>query len=312
VGRVLLLRAGALGDLLLLRPVVASLHGAGSSVVLLAPEASGGCLVGPGPSEVERLIPWDRADVARFFQADAPLPASLADELRACDVVLAYTRNAELGRRLGGSAPKTLLWDPVPPPGTGHAAGHLARPLALLGLHPDLDPPACVPLDPERAVAAAFEARLPRGFMAVHPGSGSPDKNWPGPSFAALVARLALPQAWLLVEGPADTTAAGPLRAHPGVLTAGGLGTRELGALLSRCGLFVGNDSGVSHLAAAFGAPVVALFGPSDPAVWRPLGRRVRIVRSPTSRMADLALDQVESACRAALAEGPALRSAEA
>ena len=51
---------------------------------------------------------------------------------------------------------------------------------------------------------------------------------------------------------------------------------RVLGAVLARAGLYVGNDSGVSHLAAACGAPTLALFGPTDPALWAPVGPRVR------------------------------------
>ena len=54
-----------------------------------------------------------------------------------------------------------------------------------------------------------------------------------------------------------------------------------LGAALARAGLYVGNDSGASHLAAAAGAPTLALFGPSDPAVWAPVGPSVRTMRAP-------------------------------
>ena len=71
----------------------------------------------------------------------------------------------------------------------------------------------------------------------------------------------------------------------------------------------MGNDSGISHLAAAFGAPVVALFGPTDPAVWRPIGPGVRALRSPTGRMQDLGVEDVSAAC---LALAPRLRSGAA
>ncbi len=58
-----------------------------------------------------------------------------------------------------------------------------------------------------------------------------------------------------------------------------GLELAEAGAVLSECALYVGNDSGITHLAAGLGVPTVAVFGPTDPAVWRPLGPRVRVVR---------------------------------
>jgi ADP-heptose:LPS heptosyltransferase len=64
------------------------------------------------------------------------------------------------------------------------------------------------------------------------------------------------------------------------VLEAIGLSLVETAALLERCTLFVGNDSGLSHLAAALGIPTVAVFGPTDPSVWAPRGRRVEAVRT--------------------------------
>jgi ADP-heptose:LPS heptosyltransferase len=71
---------------------------------------------------------------------------------------------------------------------------------------------------------------------------------------------------------------------------------RVLGALLGRAGLYVGNDSGVSHLAAAAGAPTLALFGPTDPAVWAPVGPAVETVRSLNMKMEGLDLAAVNAA----------------
>ena len=297
--RVLLVRAGALGDVLLLRPAIAAFKRTGARVGLLAPAHSGVALVGPGPSEVDGLIPWDRADVARLVGEPADLPPALRRELGAFDLAIAYTRNQALARNLGALVPTVVAWDPTPPAGGFHAARCLAQPLIHLGLDVDLDPPTCLPAPEELESAAGLAAQLPQGFVAVHPGSGSPAKNWPAGSFAALLESLAAGGPWLLVEGPADERAAAALRRRPGVVVAKELPPRVLGALLSRCGLFVGNDSGVSHLAAAFGAPVVALFGPTDPALWRPLGARVYAPRSPTGRMDDLGLEDVKAACLA-------------
>jgi len=56
---------------------------------------------------------------------------------------------------------------------------------------------------------------------------------------------------------------------------------RTLAGVLARCSVYVGNDSGVSHLAAAVGAPTVAIFGPTDPRVWGPRGPRVQTVGGP-------------------------------
>jgi ADP-heptose:LPS heptosyltransferase len=69
-----------------------------------------------------------------------------------------------------------------------------------------------------------------------------------------------------------------------------------LGAVLARAGVYVGNDSGVSHLAAAWGARVLALFGPTDPAQWAPVGPRVRVLRAKDTKMESLPLEEVERA----------------
>ena len=103
------------------------------------------------------------------------------------------------------------------------------------------------------------------------------------------------------MEGPADVTPVAPLARRPGAVVARGLGLRTLGAVLARAGLFIGHDSGVSHLAAAWHAPTLALFGPTDPALWAPVGPRVRVLRAPRGQMEELSVDEVLSAVRSPL-----------
>ena len=108
---------------------------------------------------------------------------------------------------------------------------------------------------------------IPRMHCAViHPFSGSPKKNWPIERFRELAARLALPVSWC----------AGPEEDLPDAVRQDNL--YELGRWLASARIYVGNDSGITHLAAAVGVPVVAIFGPSDPAIWAPRGERVRVV----------------------------------
>ena len=67
----------------------------------------------------------------------------------------------------------------------------------------------------------------------------------------------------------------------------------QLAALLSRAGLHVGNDAGVSHLAAAVGTPTLALFGPTDPGAWAPVGPAVRVLTAPGGELDGLAVAPV-------------------
>jgi ADP-heptose:LPS heptosyltransferase len=91
---------------------------------------------------------------------------------------------------------------------------------------------------------------------------------------------LALPVA--VLEGAADAEACAELRRLlPPTVSASPfrhLSLPQAAALLQRCRLYVGNDSGVSHLAGRLGVPTAAVFGPTDPAVWRPLGPHVQPV----------------------------------
>lgn len=107
----------------------------------------------------------------------------------------------------------------------------------------------------------------PHGRVVIHPFSGSRSKNWPLDRFAALRDRF--DAAWC----------AGPEEALPGAVRMEDL--YELACWLAGARLYVGNDSGITHLAAAAGVPVVALFGPTNPAVWSPRGEKVRVVAAP-------------------------------
>jgi len=303
-GTSLIVRAGALGDVLLLRRAVATLRHRHRGVLLIAPRSSGGVLVGPGAAQVDELVPWERAEVAGLFAEDGRPEGELRERLRDVRLAVAYSRNAALIRSLERVIPCVVGHDPHPAGGV-HASEWLTRPLEDLGLD------AAAALEPMPATEAEAEQagrllrELPERFVAVHPGSGSPSKNWSPDRFGMLLDAVAPSGRWLLVEGPADADAAAALRRRPGALVARGLDARILGAVLARAGLFVGHDSGVSHLAAAWGAPTLALFGPTDPSVWAPLGERVSVVRAPAGRMEDLRPETVIRAAQALVARHP-------
>jgi heptosyltransferase-2 len=117
----------------------------------------------------------------------------------------------------------------------------------------------------------------PKNFVLVLPGSGSPRKNWPAENFALLCQRIQFRSQVLVVLGPAEQALAPVFRRRSfSVVNNTELG--ELAAIAREARCFIGNDSGVSHLAAAAGARGLAIFGPTDPRRWRPSGD-VRIVR---------------------------------
>lgn len=284
------MRAGALGDLLLLRRAVASLHASGHVVHLLAPDGPAGALRGPGPSEVPHLLPWEGS--ASLFRGPDPRGAHALPY----EAAVAFTRGTDLVRNLRAAIPTVVARDPIPPRDLA-AARWYAGALRVLGVA-DAGPPAPIaPSAAEQAAAAAVVCDLPPRFVAVHPGSGSAAKNWPAARFADLLDALGETR-FLLVRGPADDEACRALAArHPGAVLADSLPVRVLGATLAAAGVYVGNDSGVTHLAATFGTPTVALFGPTDARVWAPDGARV--MAAPGGDMARLKMDEVADAVRA-------------
>lgn len=130
-----------------------------------------------------------------------------------------------------------------------------------------------------RAVPRIDCAPAPEGdFAVIHPFSGSSRKNWPMENFRELAGELGLPVRWC----------AGPEEDLKGAVRIGNL--YELAGWLATARIYIGNDSGITHLAAAAGAPVVAIFGPTDPAVWAPRGDRVRVI---AGKLDEITVEQV-------------------
>lgn len=129
--------------------------------------------------------------------------------------------------------------------------------------------------------------------VAVHPGSGGSRKCWPVSSFAAVIRLLRrLDRRVLLLGGPADHERIEILQQEqstPTMLLDAPL--LEVARHLCQCGCYLGNDSGITHLAALLGVPTIAMFRASDPAVWHPVGPSVMVLYAP--RWEEITVDQV-------------------
>lgn len=254
--------------------------------------------MGPGPTEVDRLLAWDGTELAQILAGDDSV-GPVASSLHEADAVVLWTRSPSIVAALSPRARRLLVHDPAPAPGAGHVSAWLARPLAELGVAPVDTVPPLLFTDAEARAADRLGRSLPERFLAVHAGSGSSAKNWPRQRFLALAETLAAGLPWLLVAGPAEDQAQ---TAPATAVLARELPLRALGALVSRAGLYVGNDSGVTHLAAAAGTPTLALFGPTDPATWAPLGPRVRTLRAPGGELSRLGVEAVLAEARGLVA----------
>jgi len=119
-----------------------------------------------------------------------------------------------------------------------------------------------------------------KGVLVLTPGSGAREKNWPAEYFRAVAQwwRDETRGAVVVLIGPVeeDRGGWGPLLDHS--VFARSLNLAQVAALLARSDLYLGNDSGITHLAAALGVRTVALFGPSDVRQWKPQGERVTVL----------------------------------
>ncbi len=283
--RLLVLRGGALGDFLLTLPVLRALRARwpGASLELVAHRRPAELALIAGLATRVRSL--DAAFLADWFTPRRIWPAGERADLAAYDWVLSYLNDPDGALRanlLGGGVRRLTAWPPKV--AGGHAADHFLRPLLDLGLQPPPGPG--LPWPAERRSAARRRLAclgLQNPVIALHPGSGSPRKNWPLDRFLDLAdslrrRRIGTP---VFIPGEAESGARRVLESMsrpPALLADRPL--PEIASILAACRCYVGNDSGITHLAAALACPTVAIFGPTDPAVWGPRGERVTIIRA--------------------------------
>jgi ADP-heptose:LPS heptosyltransferase len=175
---------------------------------------------------------------------------------------------------------------------------------AVLGLDPSPLPVTWTAPEDRARAAALLPADRP--VIALGPTANWLPKVWPAERFAALFQALAagpLPGAVPVIfagSGPDEAAMAAPLRAAlPGAIDlTGKLALPEVAACLARAALYIGNDSGLMHLAAAAGVPTLGLFGPTSAAEYAPAGPRAAAV---LARGADMQNLSVEAALAAAI-----------
>ncbi len=273
--RVLAIRAGALGDTILTFPAIAALAAPGNCVELVGTLPYTELAKTPGLAHDVHSI--DRAWFRAFFDARAE-DGDLLAFLEAFDLIVAWARLPLLGVKARRLQLRYVEASPNPPEAV-HASDHLMSSVRALGFQAPKQPPELRFGDPS-PLLDRYDL-TPASFVAIHPSSGSPKKNWP-PYWFAEFARCARAagQDLLWVQGEADHDVVSSLaRAVPGPVAAE-LPLRDLATLLAFSAVFIGHDSGVSHLAAAAGAPTLALFLATDPRQWAPRGPSVRVVEA--------------------------------
>jgi len=282
IERVLVIFPGALGDLMCLMPALAAisrLH-PGASVELMARFELARLVA--GRSVVARGHSIDAREVGELFSDESS--GSSQEFFGDFDRIYSFfaSDDARFRARLAAASDAEVSFHPFRPGGDGHvsaaylqAIGEDASPIDVR-FEPTSD-------DLAAAARALAESKRDRSnLIVIFPGSGSPGKNWPADKFVALASTLSLSNraSVVVILGPAEASIE-PIFREAAVCVLKDLDLPTVAAVARLASAFVGNDSGVSHLAAAAGASGVVIFGPTDPARWRPLsaGGRIETLR---------------------------------
>ncbi len=292
---VFILHPGGFGDLLLAVPAIQGLRERFPShqVLLCGQDESAEFLA--DCSLVDRWLSAQSTACTALFGGAEPDDAFLRDWLCRCDLAIAWTHDD------AGTLAATLK-------DCGAAAVMVESPFAsrLSSVHQSerfleivggqsrqvSRAPLTVP-NTVREQAEAYLAGLgvsrQRPLAMIHPGSGSRHKCVTPAVLLPVLEGLETEGVHpLLLDGPADHEMVQRLLIHMArhPILVSGLSIRLLAGVLSQVDLFLGHDSGVTHLAALLGTPTVALFGPTESARWAPRGRAVTVIRENPCRCA--------------------------
>ncbi|MGQ9509189.1 MAG: glycosyltransferase family 9 protein [Thermodesulfobacteriota bacterium] len=291
---ILIIHQGAIGDFILALPALASLRKA-------FPNAR--CVIMGYPRIIQlvhkriyadEIVSVDQKGMATFFVQDGSLDLSLSQFFQAFDLIVPFGKGYEgvLIKNLKRVAKGLILpissfprWDEGV-----HITDHLMGQLKRYGISTFDSIPRLYLNDEDRSWARAFwksKGIHPEGIskvLLIHPGSGSKRKVWPLKKILSLINQIKsrTENKLLIILGPAEgeeiNRAFEVIEDHR-IIPVRGLSLIQLASVMEGCKVFIGHDSGISHMASSLDLPTLVLFGPTDPRVWAPRGEKVEIIR---------------------------------
>jgi heptosyltransferase-2 len=279
-GKILVIRGGAIGDFILTLPAIAALRRQFPDAhleVLGYPHIVQLAVAG---ELVDRVQSIEAGPLAGFFARNGTLHPGLIEYFSEFNIIISYLFDPDeiFKTNVGRCTKAQFIVGPHRPKESEriHASKVYLKPLERLAIF-EADPFPRLSIQAEPSAVQC---------IALHPGSGSDKKNWPEHKWANLIEQLvnSTRSNLLVVGGEAEgerlqrLTAALPLTR---VRVAQSLPLPELARLLHGCSAFIGHDSGISHLAAAVGVPVVILWGDTTEEIWRPPHEKVTVIRNP-------------------------------
>jgi heptosyltransferase-3 len=299
--RILVIRGGAIGDFILTLPALKLLRDGfpDARIEILGYKHIIAVAENRFYAQATRSIEY--GPLASFFSNQAQLPIELIDYFAGFDLIVSYLFDPDqiFEANVRSCGVDNFIFADPKIDASEHAARQLARPLEQVGLKL-LEPAAELYLsEGDRRAARDLVGVASSSIIALHPGSGSATKNWPIENWIALgndlLSRESRKTKIVVVGGEADEIQLRQLEFalnNREVFFAKNLPLPALAALLEHS-LFVGHDSGISHLAAAAGARSILLFGPTEPAIWAPGNKSVTVLQAPKGDLRLLTVDKV-------------------
>jgi len=283
-GKILVIRGGAIGDFILTLPVFQALkkYFPQTELEVLGYPKVAKLAVEAGWANQARSI--EDPGLVRFFAPRGPVPPEWLHYFSQFDIIISYLFDPDeiFKGNISHSGKHHYIHGPHRPDEklNIHAIDSLLKPLEKLAVYesgwlPDLSRLIGTQSKPERKTVR----------IAMHPGSGSPMKNWPTERWTELIQQLTDVSNLeiLVVGGEAERELCDLIPNHlpeDKCQVFMNQPLEELSRSLADCDAFIGHDSGISHLAAALGVPAVILWGPTNLNVWRPVGKHVTIIES--------------------------------
>jgi ADP-heptose:LPS heptosyltransferase len=276
---ILVIHHGALGDVVSTFPALLRLKKSYGSIAIICQSS-----IGQLAEELDIVDKWFPLEAAAFATLySSHIDPIVKNILLSYRKIILFSRSRPLEKTLLSISENEVYRIP-PRPDLGekiHVTQHILSNIVRYRLLQESDKNTRMML----SLSVYSDRRTPQydpSKIIIHPGSGSRKKCWPISNFVKVASSIdANGKQPEFILGPAEYDL------YDILLQSKRLNAKvhkierltELTGLLKTGGGFIGNDSGVSHLAAFIGLPTVAVFGPSDPEIWKPMGRAVNVVR---------------------------------
>ena len=283
MSKILVIRGGAVGDFILTLPVLSALRQQfpNAKLEVLGYPHIARLAVAGGLADAVRSM--EARPLAGFFARGGILEPELQEYFASFAIIISYLYDPDgiFQTNVRRSCKGQFIAGPHRPDESKneHATAVFLEPLKRLAIFdPDVVPRLTVS---EGRVPSSLQSNC----IAIHPGSGSEKKNWAVEKWIELARQLlnSKETSLLIIGGEAESAKIEKFKSalpHRRAGFAFNLPLPTLAGRIASCSLFIGHDSGITHLAAAAGVPVIALWAETSSEIWKPSGDHVTILRS--------------------------------